>query len=71
VKDKFITILGTMTLGLLMVAFIAVLIGYPVKWLWNTTLPGLVSVPTIGFWQAFRLSILCGLLVKSSVSTKS
>lgn len=30
--------------------------------LWNTTIPGIFGLPTITFWQAFRLFLICGIL---------
>ncbi len=49
----------------------ALLFAFPVMWLWNYVCPELFALPLIGFWQAFALLLLCGLLFKSSSSNKS
>ena len=36
--------------------------------LWNTTLPGILRVPPVGYWQAFRLTLLCWLLFGAGLS---
>ncbi|MAF26863.1 MAG: hypothetical protein CME07_03240 [Gemmatimonadetes bacterium] len=33
-----------------------------VMWLWNRTMPDIFRLPTIAYWQAFRLFILCMIL---------
>jgi len=47
------------------------LVSLPVMLLWNYCLVGAVTgVNAIGWWQAWGLMILCGLLFKSSIETK-
>jgi hypothetical protein len=36
--------------------------GYAVMWLWNWLTPGLWGWPTITFWQALGLLVLCRIL---------
>lgn len=43
-----------------------VLLGFPTKWLWNWLMPDLFGLKIIDFWQAWGLTILGGLLFKSS-----
>lgn len=52
-------------LGILLIAFgLSILLAYPVKWLWNSTLPELFGFKEIGVWMAWKISILSALLVK-------
>lgn len=48
----------------------AILMAFPVMWLWNACLVGLVAGinPITSFWQAFGIMLLCSLLFKSSSS---
>lgn len=39
------------------------LIGALVMWLWNWHMPSLFGLPTLTFWQAVGLLVLCRLLV--------
>jgi len=48
--------------GLFAAGFIAAL---PIKLLWNYVVPDLFHLSRIGYWQAFALFYLCGLLFKS------
>jgi len=43
----------------------ATLLSFLVMWLWNSTLPIVFGLKTIGYWEAFRLYYLAGLLIKS------
>jgi len=55
------------------VLVIGAIIAFPIMWLWNGCLVGLVTgiSPIHSAWQAFGLFILCGLLFKSfSCSSK-
>jgi len=44
----------------LLVAFIilALLLSGLLKWLWNTTMPAIFSLPRLTYWQAFRLIVI-------------
>jgi hypothetical protein len=51
--------------GLMGIAFAACLItifGLATMWLWNAVIPGISSLPAIGFWQAVGVLILARLL---------
>lgn len=37
-------------------------ITYVVMWLWNSILPDLIHVNTIGYWQSMGLLVLCKIL---------
>ncbi len=45
---------------------LSVLFALPVMWLWNGTMPELFGLPEIGLWMAWKLSVLCAFLFKSS-----
>jgi hypothetical protein len=59
-------------LGVLAFAFgISLLLAFPVKWLWNATLPELFAFKVIDVWMAWKVGFLCSLLFKiTSVNTK-
>jgi hypothetical protein len=59
----------------MVVIFIALFFGglilaFPIKFLWNWLMPSILNLPTIGYWQAFGLFYLCGLLFKNISSNK-
>ena len=69
-----ISIILLAVLGIFGIALVfAVILAFPVMWLWNGCLVGLVVGinPITSFWQAFGLMLLCSLLFKSSSSSKS
>ena len=66
---KFTAALATF-LGIIAVAFgLSILLAYPVKWLWNSTLPELFAFKEIDVWMAWKLSLL-GTFLLGRVSTK-
>lgn len=70
-RDTFMTLTGAMALVLIFLMLVALVLGLPVMWLWNSTMPELFSVTTITFWQAVRLNILCGLLFKGTSASSN
>ena len=42
--------------------------GYMVMWAWHFFMAGMLGLPTLTFWPAFGLIIVCHILFKSSVS---
>jgi hypothetical protein len=54
-----------------LVAVIALLVSIPVWLLWNWLMPAIFGLKTISWLQAFGLSVLCGLLFKSSSNFSS
>lgn len=65
--NNFITAILT-ALG--MMAVIAILLAWPVQWLWNNALLGAIDgLNPIGFWQALGINLLCSILFKSSNSS--
>lgn len=51
-------------------AMVGLVIGYPIKWCWNYTLPELSKgmIAEITFWQSLALFFLTQLIVKSNVT---
>jgi hypothetical protein len=50
---------------------VAVLMAWPVQYLWNNCLiPAVDGTHPIGFWQALGLDVLFGILFKANVSSK-
>jgi hypothetical protein len=52
-----------------LVGVVAVLVSVPVWLLWNWLMPSIFGLKTISWMQALGLSVLCGLLFKSSASS--
>lgn len=52
------------------VVVVGMIMGFPVKWLWNDVIVDLFAFRRISFWEAVELNLLCGFLFKSS-SVKS
>lgn len=58
-------------IGLIILAFfLAGIAAVIVMLLWNWLMPGLFSLRTINFWEAWALTWLCHILFKSSSTTK-
>lgn len=69
--DSFAKIVGII-FGALIVAFaLSILIAFPVKWLWNSSVTELFGFKEIDVWMAWKLSLLCAFLIKgASFSSK-
>ncbi len=65
--SSVLKVIGWIVFGLAAATGLALALGFPVMWLWNWLLPALFNVPTITFWQAVGLLILCHLLFKGQV----
>ncbi len=68
--EKFIIGVGAGVVGLALVAVFSAVLAFPVMWLWNGVGPNLFAggtIKLIDFWNAWGLSLLCGILFKSSV----
>jgi hypothetical protein len=70
--DTFMKLVGATGLVLVFLMFVALVLGLPVMWLWNSTMPEIFTgLGTITFWQAVRLNILCAILFKGTSSSSS
>ena len=66
-----VAMISTFIITVIIIAF-GLLFSLPVMWLWNGCLIAAIpGVKTIGWLQAWGIMILCGLLFKSSVTTKN
>jgi hypothetical protein len=69
--EKIAVIVGAVVLGLATLVLISFLLSWPVYMLWNGCLVGAVAgVGEVSWLQAWGLTILCGFLFKTTVSTK-
>ena len=60
----------TILAAILVIALVAVILGYPLMLLWNWLMPMLFNLPEITFWQALGLNALTTILFKSTPTTK-
>lgn len=68
--NKLSESIGTIIAALLLIAFAALLMAFPTKWLWNACLvPAVDGIHQIGFLQALGLNFLFSILFKSHTST--
>lgn len=59
---KFATIVGAIV-GVVAIAFgLSILLAFPVKWLWNSSVTELFGFKEIGVWMAWKISFLCSIL---------
>ena len=56
--------------AILLVAVAAIILGFPLMWLWNWLMPIIFNLPEITFWQALGLNALSAILIKPSITTK-
>ena len=55
-----------MVLVVLWIVIVIFLVPAIFQWLWNITCPQVFRLPSLTYWQAFRLMIIAGLLFGSS-----
>lgn len=48
--------------GFSAMCIMACVMGFPIMWLWNYTMPFIFGLPEIDFFHALTLNILCGAL---------
>ena len=64
--EKANEIVGTVVLGLVTFALVALIMALPLMFLWNTCLvPAVEAINPIGFWQALGLNFLFSIMFKS------
>ena len=67
--DKVFVVIGAAIVGIAGILFLGFLLSWPVMWLWNNALVGaIVGVNEVSWVQAWGISVLFGLLFKTSVS---
>lgn len=69
--EKFTKAVGVAVIAVVVVFGLSILLAFPVKWLWNSTLPELFGFKEIGVWMAWKIVFLTSTLAKGfSVSSK-
>lgn len=63
--------LGGMLVVIIALFFGGFIFAFPIMWLWNWLMPELFDFQVIGYWQAFGLFYLSGLLFRPFTSTKN
>ena len=62
--------IDTILIAILLVAVTAILLGFPLMWLWNWLMPTIFNLPEITFWQALGINALSTILFKQNLNTK-
>lgn len=68
--EKLVAFLGCLVIAGISLVGLSALMALPVKWLWNGVCVSLFAAPEVTFLQAWGLSVLCGILFKSRITTK-
>lgn len=68
--EKLTLVLGAWVLGIGGVAFLSVVMAFPIKWCWNATMPGLFHLAEIGVVQAWCLTFMGSSFFKAHVNLK-
>ena len=69
--EKIVVIVGAIVVGVASILLLSFLLSWPVYMLWNGCLVGAIAgVSEVSWLQAWGLTVLCGFLFKSNVSTK-
>jgi len=61
---------GALLLATVYILFWALIIGFPVMWVWNWIMPYLFQLPHINFWQSWGILFLSASLFKSNTFTQ-
>jgi succinate dehydrogenase hydrophobic anchor subunit len=56
--------------AILLITLAAVILGFPLMWLWNWLMPPIFGLTEITFWQALGLNALSAILIKPTINTK-
>lgn len=69
--EKLTVMIGAIVVAILGLVLLSFLLSWPVYMLWNGCLVGAVAgVSEVTWLQAWGISILCGLLFKTTVNSK-
>ena len=67
--DKVFIVIGAAIVGILTIVFLSFVLSWPVMWLWNNALVGaVIGVNEVSWVQAWGISVLSGILFKTTVS---
>jgi hypothetical protein len=64
--ETFTKFVGIVVIAIIVAFGFSVLFAFPVKWLWNGTLPELFSFKEIDLWMAWKILFLSSLLFRSA-----
>lgn len=67
---KILMIPCLILLVMLITSIFALIIAFPVMWLWNNSI-ALLGLPKITYWMSYCLYLLCYILFQSSQNNKS
>lgn len=70
-KTELLKALGVVFASLVVIAIIAAITAYPIKWLWNWLATDLFGLRSISALEALGLSVLSGLLFGTSAGKKT
>jgi len=62
--ETFTKTVGFATIAVVVIFGLSILLAFPVKWLWNSTLPELFGLKEIGVWMAWKIVFLTSILFK-------
>ena len=68
--NDFFTGLGALIIAILLIAVFALVLAFPVMWLWNWIMPAVFGLVKISFWQALGINLLCGFLFRGTTTVK-
>jgi len=70
--EKIMVVIGAIVLGTVTLLLLSFLLSWPIYMLWNGCLVGAVTgINEVTWLQAWGITILCGFLFKSQVSSSS
>lgn len=69
--SKFVELTTGLSLIAIAWAIVAIVIGFPIKWLWNWIMPNLFGLSEISFWMALGIALLVSILFGGVVKVKT
>jgi len=69
-NNDIIETIGSILTAIFMIVLVALILGFPLMWLWNWLMPSIFNLPEITFWQALGLNTLSTILIKPTTNTK-
>ena len=70
--EKIVELVGILVVAMIVFIGIDFILAIPTMYLWNWLMPKIFGLCKIGYWQAFGLSLLAGLIFgKINCNTKS
>lgn len=58
-------------IGIPAIIIITLIAVFPFMWMWNWLIPMKFGLPTLDFWEALVLLLICNLLFKSSTTANN